>query len=270
MDIRIISLEEAIERHQHMSDFMNKNKLIYKWFNALKKENAIKLATQLNLIKKIDTTSLSSGEIGCMMSHIALWYEMVEQKIQWMCILEDDIHLGNNTQDFLGNTNWIPSGFDCIKLEKMDNSIIVYNSPIYNINDRKLSPLAGCHLGAAGYILSLEGANKLIDYLNKINTIAPIDRVIFEEVTNLNFFTTLQMHPALCIQDDVLNKNKESLVSYIEKERQSIKKRKEEEIKHQQNIFSKVKREILRLKNQFVNILSNMIKKRHRIDLDYQ
>lgn len=271
MDIRIISLKSEAKRREHMAKMMEKNRLNYQWFDALNGKQGLAFVSQLGLSEKINTNVLSLGEIGCMMSHISIWYEIVEKHIDWMCIMEDDIHLGENAHHFLNNSEWIPN-CDCVKLEKMNKKVTVHIFPIKQLaHKRKAYSLAGCHLGSAGYILSLSGAKKLICYLQNTQFITPIDRVVFEEITNSANFLTLQMQPALCIQDDVLNKHKEKLVSCIEKERREIKERtKTHEARLTLTAQQKFKREMVRLKSQIINFISDLVNKRKTIHLIYK
>ena len=48
---------------------------------------------------------IALGEIGCAMSHRAIWQQMVEQNLPFALILEDDINIRAELVDFLASTH---------------------------------------------------------------------------------------------------------------------------------------------------------------------
>ena len=144
------------------------------------------------------SSPLSPFEIACLESHRQAAQLLVDSDAAHVCILEDDVHLGNEFAEFIRDESWIPSGVDIIKLETMFQSVRL-GQPVAARN-RNLHRLYTRHHGAAGYILSRRGAQQLLTLTQ--NPQKPLDHIIFPDIAKQ--LTTLQISPALVIQDNVL------------------------------------------------------------------
>lgn len=69
------------------------------------------------------SSPLSPFEIACLESHRQAAQLLVDSDAAHVCILEDDVHLGNEFAEFICDESWIPSGVDIIKLETMLQSV---------------------------------------------------------------------------------------------------------------------------------------------------
>lgn len=103
--------------------------------------------------------NLTLGEIGCYISHMRVWEHIVTHSIPICVILEDDIiiksHLTNTIESAEKLKNW-----DLIKLSDSRDL------PFINTQSLESEFVLGNYFkipnGAQGYILSLEGAKKLL------------------------------------------------------------------------------------------------------------
>ncbi|EFM91810.1 glycosyltransferase family 25 protein [Actinobacillus pleuropneumoniae] len=102
---------------------------------------------------------------------------------------------------------YLPKDMDILKLEqhfyRADMSIF----PRLTYLGRKFYKLKSKHVGAAGYIVSRKGIDYILEQLNTYHLSIPIDDLIFEALLKNEDYLVLQMNPAVCIQDFILNKD---------------------------------------------------------------
>ena len=103
--------------------------------------------------------NLTLGEIGCYISHMRVWEHIVTHSIPMCVILEDDIiiksHLTNTIESAEKLKNW-----DFIKLSDSRDLAFINTHPLES--EFVLGNYFKVPNGAQGYILSLEGAKKLL------------------------------------------------------------------------------------------------------------
>jgi glycosyl transferase family 25 len=108
----------------------------------------------------------SRGMIGCGISHINIWKRIVNEGIKKTLILEDDFIL---KEDFLNKFNNVieksPLVYDIIFLT--DNIIHNKNLKLYDIDDNYYKQLLISQ--TVGYIITLEGAQNILNYINKVS-----------------------------------------------------------------------------------------------------
>ncbi|CAK9047959.1 unnamed protein product [Durusdinium trenchii] len=100
----------------------------------------------------------TTGEVGCFMSHYAVWHRMVEHNIPAALILEDDFDFQANFKARLGEYLSEAQGFDW-------NLMYVGRSPMENdismVSEHVVEP--GYTLWTVGYILRLDAARALLE-----------------------------------------------------------------------------------------------------------
>ncbi len=245
----IISLESATTRRNHIQTQFNVNDVSYSFFDALLPNSAKKEANILGIA--YDNNNLTDSEFACLMSHVSLWKKIVDEKIPYMAIFEDDVYLGENAGYYLNNSQWMQSEWHIIKLEAFSNKVFLdKKNHILDKGDRGISQLTGKNLGAAGYILSQEGAAFLLDYIRQHPILEPLDHIVFDHCIKLNQIKVYQMNPALCIQCSVYNGSHSKFPSSLEDQR--ILRRKNESKKR--SMPAKIKRELYRIYKNLVSI----------------
>lgn len=201
MNCYVVSLKEAVDRREHISNEFRKSKLDFIFFDALKpevgKQALLKIAPSCNLSR------LSGGEVACLASHIVLWKKLLDTKQEYFSIFEDDVYLGEGISKIISELVLDLEGIDLIKLETFREKVILGRC-VRQIQDRKLFTLNSGHSGTAGYILTKQGAVKLLENLNTKEQIMPADHYMFEEVRKKVDFCVIQVSPGLCIQEKVL------------------------------------------------------------------
>ena len=239
----VISLKTATARREHIVQEFGKQNVGFEFFDALTPDLARPLAEKMQL--NIQDEFLSPGELACFMSHVSIWQKMVDEHIPHLAIFEDDVYLGKDAAELLNNAGWINPNWDSIKTEAFADQVFLgkTQSEIAN-GSRQVVQLIGKNLGTAGYILSLEGAQKYLEYVKKIQLI-PLDQVMFDEFIRHTFHPVYQMTPALCIQEMMLFPEKKIVLSS-----DLLAERKERMRKQKKKGWAKVQLEVLRILKQ--------------------
>lgn len=250
MQSYVISLKTENKRREHINNEFGQQNIPFVFFDALTPNLAVPFAQKLKV--KTEKQNLTKGELACFMSHVSLWIKMQDENIPYMAIFEDDVFLGKNANYYLNQKDWIDTNWNLIKLEAFAPKVFlgkIYK--IFEIDERKAYELKGKNLGTAGYILSLQGAKILINYVESLESLPALDHLMFEDVIKHNLMDIVQMQPALCIQEMILfpAKNRQQFESKLvteRKNRMQLQKKKG---------FDKIKLEVIRLVTQLKTIL---------------
>ncbi len=117
-------------------------------------------------------TLLTPGCLGCALSHISVWQHMVKHNIPWALIMEDDTHLNFHFKSrFASHLKRLPRGWDMVYLSLTDNPDKQLLTIIGNNKFKKLGRDGRVMTGLHGYLLSLEGAKKLTDYVRSFHKV---------------------------------------------------------------------------------------------------
>ncbi|WP_180068696.1 glycosyltransferase family 25 protein [Acinetobacter sp. YH16038] len=239
----VISLKTATARREHICKEFGKQNINFDFFDALTPDLAKPLAEKMHL--NVGDEYLTGGELACFMSHVSVWQKMVDEQIPHLAVFEDDVYLGENADYFLSQDDWIQNDWDIIKIEAFADKVFL-SGPKINIanGSRQIVQLTGKNLGTAGYILSLKGAQKYLDYVRKIQLI-PLDQVMFDEFIQAKIYPVYQMTPALCIQEMMLFPEKKTVLSS-----DLLAERKARMRKQKKKGWAKIQLEIMRVLKQ--------------------
>ena len=126
----------------------------------------------------------SNAEIGCTLSHIQVWKDIVKDKTPHTLVLEDDFFLDTKFQDkFIQAWSEVPKDFDLFYLSTLPTA--------YGFTwDPHSENVIEIHNGVwwlSGYILSYEGAKKLVD---NFPVEGPCDMWINHQFKNMSVYST--------------------------------------------------------------------------------
>lgn len=230
----VISVKNNTQRRNHIISEFGKQNIPFEFFDAITPDLIEVKAKEFDL--DLSNSTLTKGEIACALSHIALWHFAKAQNLDYICIFEDDIYLGENAIDFLSNS-YVNENVDIIKLEKHYARIKYKSNPDVIFKNRQLHRLKLKHMGAAGYVLTKKGLTFLLDKLKGYQLLRAIDDLMFDKLLKEPEYNVLQLIPAICIQDYVLNNNitfSSELANERDKRRRNI------------SVLSKLHRELIR------------------------
>ena len=253
----VISLSNAAQRRAHICSEFAKEEVDFEFFDAITPATLQTAALTLGL--DASRTDLHQNEVACFLSHVMLWKRAVDEKIDYIAIFEDDIYLGQQAFAFLMDSAWIPPTCNIIKLETLHKKILLpKNQSIFPLPfNRKLMFLGEAHMGAGGYVLSLDAAKKLSEFVLQLPKLIPIDHILFREYPESADDKVYQLSPAICIQDVILTKGKTNFPSSLESVRNERKG--EDKTKKKLNLLGKLKREMSRLVLQLLVFAQDQI-----------
>jgi len=170
--IFIINLDKDVERlsnaYKQLDKYEFKN---YEKFTGI-------YGKQLSIDEINDNTTTigklfaSRSMIGCALSHIRIWEKIVKENINLSLILEDDFICKDDFKNKLNNVLLkAPKDYHIIYL----SSCLIQNKYLkfYNINDYFYKQIFVVQ--TLSYIITLEGAKRLLKYINKVTYHIDID-----------------------------------------------------------------------------------------------
>lgn len=191
--IYVISLLRSPDRKKNVNKQLNG--IEFNYFDAVDGKNLSDSQKELEK-KYTETGTLNPGQVGCLLSHILLWEQIVKSQIKNTLILEDDITVAHpfidtvNKLTNINNYDIIYIGH-CLQATKGE---VVSNIDNINIHE-SISPLC-----THAYLLSQTGASKLLEYFNNNRTNIPVDNVIVKMIDN-KLLNSYSLYPTLIDQN---------------------------------------------------------------------
>lgn len=133
--------------------------------------------------------SMTAAEIAVAKSHIKIWEKIVREKIPSALILEDDVYFDENFSSF-SKKAWDELPVDGQENKKFDLLYFSFRevdngAEKFQFSSNLTQPVRG-YWWLSGYVLSLQGAEKLIDLLP---VCGPVDMWINLQFKNLSVFS---------------------------------------------------------------------------------
>lgn len=147
--------------------------------------------------------TVSYGELGCFLSHLAVWTQIANSQDDWSFVAEDDFHFSADAKQFLESDKWLHPKAQIVKAETMQATVRMSSAVLAKPFGIELRWLRSYHGGTAGYFISRFGASKLIEFA-KIRC-EPVDHFIFgQSRTQGHQLAIAQMEPAIGIQTELI------------------------------------------------------------------
>ena len=182
----VINLKKRPDRLKKIEKRLNKLGVEWENIEAIDgqscKENALDISLKFGEIG-----FLSNNTRACSASHYKVWELLISRKVHYGIVLEDDVELSDDFKDLLYDESWIPKGSNLIKLEKFAPnkvSTILIGAVLSQAleNTRHVHEMYSRHTGAAAYLLSREGAEKLVKWNSQFTV--PVDHLLFNETVS--------------------------------------------------------------------------------------
>ena len=128
-------------------------------------KNFLNFLLQNNAINKQIIKKFTKGTIGCYLSHMKTWTNIRKHNFNHTIILEDDFKLANNFQEKINLViEELPEDYDiCYFFYHPYSKKYYKNFNKFEIYGKKYIRRQVPTWGLVGYMVSLEGAKKLID-----------------------------------------------------------------------------------------------------------
>lgn len=190
----VLNLDRRPDRWKQFTEQVEPKFLNYNRFSAVDGSKLIP-NKQLQRIFEGNDYSMRSGMVGCAMSHIKMYIDLLHSDVDALCIFEDDVkfvpdfqtkflHLCKNLPKdwdicYLGHHMWpryaTPDFFDKEKLPEIEKWGVL-KSLTYSIG------------GTGGYLISKAGAKKLLDFVNEIGMTNGIDTMQQKSADQLDVY----------------------------------------------------------------------------------
>ncbi|XZE22448.1 glycosyltransferase family 25 protein [Pirellulaceae bacterium SH449] len=156
--------------------------------------------------KKFEFQPINVFEAAVFLSHKSIWERIVRHRIPMATVFEDDVVLSATIPHTLNAIEQGNLSFDLIKIETTLRSVVLSKQQTKLSSGNSLRSLMSWHGGAAGYVISLEGAEKLSRATNLIAD--QVDQILFNPLSSISTtLRILQCFPAVCVQKDLQNRN---------------------------------------------------------------
>jgi collagen beta-1,O-galactosyltransferase len=177
--IFIINLERDYERKQKLELQLQKENITsYEFINAVDGQNddLQKYNFQVipDWIEPYSSKIMTKGEIGCSLSHYLIWERIMKEEWNQVLILEDDVVLCPHFSQILEQKK------EEINQIQYDLLYIGRRPSLNEQTEQKISDsivIPKYSYGAHAYILSLSGAQKLIN-ANYLQNLLPVDEFL--------------------------------------------------------------------------------------------
>lgn len=182
LPIRVVNLESSVERRIHVEKQLNNLGLDYRIVAAV--DGRLLSQQEIDDVYDPEKTlalrgrPLSRGEIGCALSHIGLYKEIIENKIDTMLILEDDICVDNRIFSVLEEASCYPEDWDIVFAGYRARRTFMYSvdPPVHfrkgGLTLNRVAGLQGVR-ETNGYLITHAGAVKLLELTKGLHK--PID-----------------------------------------------------------------------------------------------
>lgn len=261
LNVYVVSLGNADMRRAHIRKEFAKHDISFEFYDAVTPgeylDNCIK-----QYLPNLASANLTGGEKACFMSHFLLWKKCAETDLDYICICEDDILLGENAGGFLNGSEWLDSRFArqlaVVRLETFLHSVQLKKTNIQAFQGRCFPILKSNTYGTAGYILPHNTARYLLEWLPLLpaEQLNAIDEILFSELMKQESVNVYQTDPGLCVQELQYHQENSILNSGLEADRAVRHKELEASlasegtVKKRKNIFIKIVKEFQRFKRR--------------------
>jgi GR25 family glycosyltransferase involved in LPS biosynthesis len=199
MNIQVITLPTAIERHQKIKKTFGDNKLTFEFKNGvdinecefiktgnnfyIKYKDVNMLINEEKTLHNINRSWIRFGEIAAYLAHYILWKEFLNSKEDKLIVCEDDAS-PQSDMSFLNHLDY--TGIKFINLQTVtahnQEKQVLYREPFVKRVDQnfvlyqKNLPLL-CE-GLAAYLITKDGAHTLCQYIEENGFVGPNDCLI--------------------------------------------------------------------------------------------
>lgn len=182
----VINLERDVERRSHMQRLLNNLDIDAEFIPAVdgtKLTDADKAMYNETQALKIYGSPMLPTEIGCYLSHYRLLQRIVRDNIPFALILEDDLDISPSLPATVTELLHQPDpSWLVVRLESLRSRVVnpqtnrECGKPVMTLTAGVLYKLGVHVLGFGAYLISREGAKRMLDYGQRI--FMPIDQTM--------------------------------------------------------------------------------------------
>lgn len=152
MHIYVINLARSVDRRFAMSEKLAGSKATVEFVDAVQGQTVDRALYPM-------AHGLSDGEVGCYLSHVAVWRLLLDSGRESALVLEDDVVCNKNLDDLCDAFSRLPFEVDLIRVSSLKKA---KGMDAWRLGSHRLL-IADMHpSGSQGYWLSRQGAAKLL------------------------------------------------------------------------------------------------------------
>ena len=182
MKIFVLNLKRSKDRRVLIKKELDHLEMPFSFFNAIdgkliklsyqKEMSKLRFEAYRNIENLKSRITLSHGHVGCALSHIKIYSHIVKKKIPLTLVLEDDCEINENLKKTMADPLLLKlarnGGFEvlnlgCVKREGIYMPILSFFGRKKIYNDQIIGRPARTLPGANCYLLTLNGAKKLLE-----------------------------------------------------------------------------------------------------------
>lgn len=180
MEIHVINLKEAVDRRKSIESQLQKLKLTYSIFEAVRgtalSEKELEELVDMDEVRKYPNW-LTPNMLGCSLSHMGVYKRMSESFEEWHLVLEDDVVIDSDIEVILKHIEESGSLYKdhLVLLYGVSNHSVIELSHNANskVKGRGLYKFLGAKIGSTGaYVIHRDSAKRLLENNKKIR-VAP-------------------------------------------------------------------------------------------------
>ena len=209
--IYVINLSKDIERRIFIEQQLIIKNIEFQFIEAI--EGNRLNDGDLNIFSNKSIMKLHANEFACILSHQKAWKKFLETKNDWAIFCEDDVHFSSYLNGFLEKINIDTQRVYVLRLETFKSSAI-FSSASQPLGNRTIRTMLSNQGGTAGYLINRATAEALIAAVPQMENALDIE--MFDPARRFyKDLEILQIDPAICIQDAILNRFNPRLPSNI-------------------------------------------------------
>lgn len=173
--ILVLTLKQSIEKNEYIESIKDQIGDFEYFYGIGDKKQIIDNIKDKKLLTTGKGGILFVGQIGCYFSHTNIFKKVVNENLDNIIVFENDINfLKEDWKDYVSNSiKKLPKDYDILLLYSRSKNMTKRNKLRINKYITKYNNTSGL----VGYLISNQGAKKIIEYL-KDQEIIPIDLLI--------------------------------------------------------------------------------------------
>lgn len=163
----VISLERSVERRRCMSERLRGAGLDFEFFDAVD-------GRAVDRSQYPSARSLLDGELGCYLSHVAVWRHLAQSDLDSLLVLEDDVEFNPDLLQVCIELAQLPMDAHLVRLSSL---VTPAGRAVAQLSSGLRLLVPDCHpSGSQGYWMTRSGALRMLDVWSTPRR--PIDKVL--------------------------------------------------------------------------------------------
>ena len=189
-NIWIINLDKSEDRMEKIKNNFDSLGVNYNRFSAIYGKNLSEEYINNNVSSVCQTLFCNYGVIGCALSHKFLWKQLLDSEVNAYIIFEDDIQINKKTIEII---NKLEPYLEKFNIDYLNLNCLNFGCSISNIEftideynfGKPIMPFQ-----TNSYIITKNGAKKLLKYLDKIYYHIDFEILYLKLFKDLNYYTS--------------------------------------------------------------------------------